>query len=174
MALCVRNFLAEQLWAPPTEGTPGTTWLELLAAFVKSGSRTRKCDDEVKNTNIAETKLRECLELSILESKKAYLHSPGRRFFKQLIESKSSELSNNEGYSSKIKELKNMFERSKGIRQDTEAPPGTKSTQSRYKNETPLTTTENTETEREAYKENSPFLYFLSLLGVFHFCIYFV
>ena len=79
-----------------------------------------------KNTKIAETKLRECLESSILESKTAYLHSTGRRFFKQLIESKLSELSNNEDHSSNIKDLKNIFGRFKGTRQDTETPSETK------------------------------------------------
>ena len=65
-----------------------------------------------------------------------------------------SELSNNEDYSSNIKDLKNIFGRFKGTRQDTETPAETKFTQSKYENETPLTTRKNTKTEREAYEEN--------------------
>lgn len=44
---CLRAFLNDCVWAKAEEGTPGAIWIEILAAFDKSGHRTRSCNEEL-------------------------------------------------------------------------------------------------------------------------------
>ena len=57
----------------------------LLARETDQFNRGLKTNNEKE----AGINLRECLELSILKSKKDYLHNPGRRVFKTLITKKN-------------------------------------------------------------------------------------
>ena len=52
MAQQIKRFLSENMWADAEPGTSGTTWLEMLIAFDRSGCRTKEFDIRLRNVNV--------------------------------------------------------------------------------------------------------------------------